>query len=325
MVLNLTQELISRLVAIKSLLDLGDIDLVSVAASRLHAYKDDPEVADILAALQDNRYAEASESISNALQQGTRLAVWSDPEIRLLEAELERVTVELADSEGEYAELEHSVVRFHAAHNEALGARIARLLKLRAMLLEREAGTNPERKADYDEARRQFDDFQRDQESQKIEDARTKWELSDDEEKELKGLFRSGSKKCHPDLAAEEHKEEAAKLFRALREAYDEGDLERVRMLVRRAEAGLFGESDGGGSGTDGQRQKERLKAKIAGIRESIVVVRTQISQLKESSTYQIMKEHPEWSALFAAQAAVLDAEIGNLATTLGETDEPST
>jgi hypothetical protein len=135
--------------------------------------------------------------INKLLSDGTRLSRWTDPEIALLEVELERVTAELADLETEQAELEHLVARFQAAHNEAVGERLARLLKLRMHMLERQVQTHPEKQTDFDQASRDFDEFQRDQEIQKETDARTKWELSGEEQKELKRLFRKGSKMCH--------------------------------------------------------------------------------------------------------------------------------
>ena len=174
--LNLSPELINRLVALKSLLDLGDMELVTAASSRLESSRNELEIGTIRDALADHRYAEASGMIDKLLSDGTRVARWIDPEINLLETELERVTAELADLETEHAELEHLVCRFQAAHHEALGARIARLLKLRMRMLERQMKTVPEKQTAYDQASRDFEEFQRDQEIQKETGARTKWE-----------------------------------------------------------------------------------------------------------------------------------------------------
>ena len=318
--MNLSPELINRLVALKSLLDLGDMELVTAASSRLESSRNELEIGTILDALADHRYAEASGMIDKLLSDGTRVARWIDPEINLLETELERVTAELADLETEHAELEHLVCRFQAAHHEALGARIARLLKLRMRMLERQMKTVPEKQTAYDQASRDFEEFQRDQEIQKETGARTKWELSAEEQTELKRLFRKGSKLCHPDLVPAEHHSAAAEMFRQLRKAYDEGNLERVRQLVERAAAGLFEATDEDGD-TD-ERRKERLRARIAGIRESLEKTRANIFEIKRSATYQTMTEHADWAGLFEGQAKLLEREIETLATELGETQE---
>lgn len=315
--MNLSPELINRLVGLKSLLDLGDTELAAMAASRLESERGQPEVGSILDALADHRYADAAGLIERLLTDGTRLAQWTDPELALLAEELKRVTAELADLETEQAELEHLVARFQAAHNEALGQRISQLLKLRMRLLERELKRQPEAQAAFDQARREFEEFEQEQEIQKETDARTKWELSDEEEAELKRLFRSASKLCHPDLVAPEHHDAAAQMFRELRRAYDEGDLVRVRQLAQRTQAGLFDAKDE--ATYNDERKKVQLRAKIAGIREALERARAHVREIKHSSTYQTMMENEDWAAMFVTQAQVLDQEIEALAMKLEE------
>lgn len=318
--MQLSPELLNRLVAIRSLLDLGDIELVSVAASRLDGHRGEPEIDEILGALDDCRYADAAQRIARLLSDGTRLARWQDPEIALLEVELERVTAEFAEAEAEQAELEHRVARFQAVHHEMLGERIARLLKLRIRLLERKLRSHPEERQAFEQASRDFEEFQRDQEMQQESSERTRWDLTEKEQVELKRLFRQGSKKCHPDLVPPEHQAAAAQMFRELRAAYDEGNLERLRKLAERAEAGLF-DSPEDVAGDD-ERIKKRLRARIAGIRESLANIRASLEAICASSTYLTLTGHEDWDCLFAGQAMMLDREIENLTTTLEEDDD---
>ena len=317
--MQLSPELVNRLVAIRSLLDLGDIELVSVAASRLDGHRGEPEIDEILSALDDCRYADAAQRIGRLLSDGTRLARWQDPEIALLEAELERITAEFADAEAEHAELEHSVARFQAVHHEMLGERIARLLQLRMRLLERKLRSHPEERQAFEDVSRDFEEFQRDQEVQKESSERTRWDLTEDEQVELKRLFRQGSKRCHPDLVPPEYQAAAAQMFRELRAAYDEGNLERLRKLAERAEAGLF-ESLGDAT-EDDVRLKKRLRARIAGIREALANIRASLEAILTSSTYLTMTGHEDWESLFTEQSLMLDREIGNLTTSLEERD----
>lgn len=318
--MNLTAEIINRLIALKSLLELGDIELLTVAASRLESECREKEVTAVLGALKDHRYAEAAGLINKLLSDGTRLARWIDPEIALLEIELDRVTADMADLETEQAELEHLVSRFQAEHNEALGERLARLLKLRMRMLERQVQTHPEKQTDYDQASRDFDDFQRNQEIQEETDAKTKWELTGEEQKELKRLFRKGSKMYHPDLLPAVHHDTATQMFRDLRKAYDEGDLARVRQLQKSAEAGLFQAADN--FSESDERKKERLKGRITGIREALERTRSHVDGIKRSSTYQTMSQHPDWSGLFDQQAKLLDQEIEKLTLSLKEMED---
>jgi hypothetical protein len=317
---NLSPTLINRLTALKSLLDLGDVELVSVAASRLNEHQQEPAICEIQVALRDHRYADAARMIEKLLSDGTRLAQWIDPEIVLLEAEYELLSTELADLESEQAELAHHLSRYQAAFHESLGERLARLLKLRMRKLLRESKSKPEKKSSYKQAKKDFEDFKKEQETRREMGARTEWKLSEEEQKELKRLFRQGSKLCHPDLVAAEHKEPAARMFMELRKAYDEGDLLRIRHLVERCEAGLF---DSTQSDSDqSERKKQRLRAQIAGIREALDRVRQDIQTIQESNTYQVMTQQPDWEALFAQQAELLDQEIEHLSEELARDNE---
>jgi hypothetical protein len=299
------------------------MELVSIASSRLEGERAHAEVAEILDALRGHRYAEAANEIQKLLSEGTRIAIWTDPEIALLEAELERVKADLADFETEQAELEHLISRFQAAHNEALGGLIRQVLKIRMLILERQRKTDPLKQKEFEQAASDFEEFQRDLEIQEEVDRRTEWQLSDEEKSELKTLFRKTAKLCHPDVVSKEHHDAAADMFRQLSEAHERGDLARIRQLFDRASAGLFDvvkeiEVDAG-------RKKERLRATIDTIRESLKRTCAGIQQIKESTSYQTMVTHTDWSHLFEKQAELLVQEIKSLEATLAElSNEPT-
>jgi hypothetical protein len=118
--LNLTPDLIHRLTAIRSLLALGDLELVAAASVRLESFRSEDALAAVLDALASHRYSEADQMISAILTKGLRMTTWTDPEIVMLEAELAKVTAELADLEAEHAELGHLMARFYAEHAAAL-------------------------------------------------------------------------------------------------------------------------------------------------------------------------------------------------------------
>lgn len=318
--LNLTTDIINRLLVLKSLLELGDLDLVHVAAMRLEGDRVQESIGSILLALENHQYADATALINQLLSDGTRVALWIDPEISLLEVELEKVTSELADFEAEQAELEHLVYRFEAAHNAALGARIRKLLELRLRWMEKQIAIDPTKQEAYEQANRDFEEFEQDQKAQKEDDIRSNWELSENEQKELKRLFRKGSKKCHPDLVAEKHRNAAARMFRELRDAYDRGDLKRVQQLVDRVESGLFDAPDH--SEDNETRKKARLKAKIAGIREVLEKTKEHVHAVKSSKTYQMMTENADWAILFENECLLLDQEIARFRVLIEDTNE---
>jgi hypothetical protein len=309
--LNLTPDLTNRLAAIRSLLALGDIDLVSVAAMKLEPMRGEPALGAIIDALAAHRYTEADQLIGDLLSSGVRLAEWTDPEVALLEAELTRVTAELADLETEQAELEHQMARFHAAHAAALGDRIATILRGRLEILKRRMRTDASAAEKMRAAEQEFREFTQDHETRRKEDARTEWKLSAEEQQEMRNLFRSASRKCHPDLAAQGQEDAAAAMFREVRKAYEEGDLGRLRSLAAMAGTGFTPE------GSRGIGRSDQLKARIAAVRDAMARTGRALSTMKESETYRIMTTCGDYAAFFAEQAAILDEEIAVLSSAL--------
>ena len=313
--LNLTPDLINRLTAIRSLLALGDLELVAAASVRLESFRREEALAAVLDALASHRYSEADQMISAILSEGLRLTTWTDPEIVMLEAELARVTAELADMESEHAELSHLMARFYAEHAAALGDRIAEVLRLRLEMLRKKVVRDPSEAGKIPKAESDFRDFTSEQESIRKEAERTEWKLNEEEQQELKNLFRAASRKCHPDLVPDDRKESAAEMFRALRQAYEEGDLEKVRFIAGMADGGFSGDS----LASTAQQRKDVLKARIAAVRQSMAATAGELRVLKESETYGLMTSRPDYAAIFAEQAVLLEEEITALRTELEE------
>lgn len=315
--MTLPPELISRLQALKALLDLGDVELASSAAFRLEAHREIGSVAQIIECFGSHRYTDAGRLIATALTDGTRLVCWTDSEIKLLEAELERLSSELAEAESELAELAHQIARFHAAHHQTLGARLEKLLRLRVLAREREAAADPAKAADFAQAKQDYDSFRQESATRDEEDARTKWELSEDEEQELKRLFRKASKKCHPDVVPPEHQAAASAMFRDLSEAYEKGNLVRLRQIAAQADAGIFTASD---QATVAD-QKASLQARVQAVRAAFVKARAELATVRQSAACRVMSQHPDWDAYFQTQAKKLDQEIERLAGVVQESE----
>ena len=315
--MTLPSELISRLQALKALLDLGDVELASSAAARLQTHRETGSIAQIIECFGTHRYAEAGRLITTVLTEGTRIVRWTDPEITLLETELERLSSELAEAEAEQVDFDHQISRFHAAHHQSLGDRLARLLRLRLLVRMKAAAADPTKAEEAKEAQQDFDDFQKESTAQEAEDARTKWDLSEEEQQELKKLFRSASKKCHPDVVPVEHQAAAAAMFRDLTEAYQTGNLVGVRHLAAQAAAGVF-TAAAEASAAD---QKATLQARIQAVRSALEKVRADLAAVQQSAAYHVMSQHPDWDAYFEIQAAKLDHEIERLSQAVEGSD----
>jgi chromosome segregation ATPase len=147
-------------------------------------------VRGIVGLVRPHRYAEAAREIGALLVEGTRLVRWEDPEIMLLERELEREAGELARVEGELAELRHRITQFQVEHTRALGGRIEELMRLRQELNGRAAVDDPAQEPAHEEARQAYEAFCEDRRRRAEEEKLTGWELGEEEQLELKRLFR---------------------------------------------------------------------------------------------------------------------------------------
>jgi len=310
--MKLTPEIVARLQTLQTLLELRDFDLLETVAIRMEPHRDHDGIGDILDAFMDHRYAEASTLVVKLLSEGTRLVRWTDPEIALLEAELEHFTAELAEVEAEQAETAHLLARFQAAFDRALGDRIEELLRLRMRMRQREAESDRDARESYEEAKNDYEHHRADQEARRGSAEATEWSLSEEERKELKRHYRAAAKRCHPDAVSEEHVEAAAAMFRDLNEAYQAGDLERVRKIAERAAAGLF---EAVTSDDVPEKRKERLRDQIAAVREALAKARADLEVVKQSTTYRSATEAEDWEVYFEEQGRRLDDQIEQLST----------
>ncbi len=63
--------------------------------------------------------------------------------------------------------------------------------------------------------------------------------ISEEDRNELKRLWRQASKLCHPDLVADDLKEEANRMMVQLNRAKQRGDVKAIRLLVARLQQGF--------------------------------------------------------------------------------------
>ena len=88
------------------------------------------------------------------------------------------------------------------------------------------------------------------------------------------------------------------------------GDLDQVRRIAERAAAGLF-ETEG--RDENPERRKERLRARIGAVRESLARTRAELEALKESPSYRSAVGQADWAAYFEEQGRLLDRQIEQL------------
>lgn len=225
-----------------------------------------------------------------------------DPEIKSGLKQIENLREEIAERESEKSELDKLIHDFNIRHQQECGELIIQLLTLRKENLKEKAESNFEWKNAYDEAGKAFHDYQ------KIFDAAQKeahQNLTDDEEIELKDLFRKASKCCHPDMVKDELEEEAGATFHELKSAYNQNDLNRVREIWE----SLDSEEVIDVSSTYGQDFK-KINLEIVRLKSKLKMLKSDLKNLKDSPSFIQVIILDNWDEYFDEKKRKLEQEI---------------
>ncbi len=235
------------------------------------------------------------------------------PRKKQLKEEYERLQLEYAALVAERDELENSEgPRLTALYMEAVGQLQYEVLVLRyeiALLKQKrdllQAYKNRGEKADLNYVDEQVEataktyneNIQREEE--KIKQAKAYIEEQKEEEKknqenekrELRDLYRKLVHRLHPDLHPEQTEWEK-ELFLKVQDAYEKGDLEKLRELAQQLEAGMPADAVNNETTEEWEERVNQLKEEIAKIREEIARI------LQEFPfTYRERLNNPEWIA----------------------------
>ena len=233
------------------------------------------------------------------------------PRKKQLKEEYERLQLEYAALVAERDELENSEgPRLTALYMEAVGQLQYEVLVLRyeiALLKQKrdllQAYKNRGEKADLNYVDEQVEataktyneNIQREEE--KIKQAKAYIEEQKEEEKknqenekrELRDLYRKLVHRLHPDLHPEQTEWEK-ELFLKVQDAYEKGDLERLRDLSQQLEAGMPADVVDNETTEEWEERVNQLKEEISKIREEIARI------LQEFPfTYRERLNNPEW------------------------------
>ena len=233
------------------------------------------------------------------------------PRKKQLKEEYERLQLEYAALVAERDELENSEgPRLTALYMEAVGQLQYEVLVLRyeiALLKQKrdllQAYKNRGEKADLNYVDEQVEataktyneNIQREEEKIKqakayIEEQKEEEKKNqEDEKRELRDLYRKLVHRLHPDLHPEQTEWEK-ELFLKVQDAYEKGDLERLRDLSQQLEAGMPADVVDNETTEEWEERVNQLKDEISKIREEIARI------LQEFPfTYRERLNNPEW------------------------------
>ncbi|MBK8808645.1 MAG: DUF1669 domain-containing protein [Bacteroidales bacterium] len=224
-----------RLSIIDNLIQLQEFEQITNHATKINEHELTVEVNQIIQLLNQPDYESASVSIRNYLVRIKSVTQFTDADIERLKWEIKYLEIEIISLENEKSSIEKIISDFVHNYNMAFGDVLIEILKLKKEKLKK-AGNN--RSAEYEKAEQEYNDFKKEYNQTKKDKL---FDLSEEEQDDLKKLYRKAIVLCHPDkFTDDEMKIKAHKVFVELQDAYTKNDLNRVQEILYKLENGIF-------------------------------------------------------------------------------------
>jgi len=157
----------------------------------------------------------------------------------------------------------------------------------------------------YEELKEEYEEFHREYEEVLNQE---RYELNDEEKKELKKLFRKAARLCHPDIVTKELQDQAHEITAQLNEAYAVKDLARVKKILEMLENGVYFDI-----ASDTLENTDKLKHKITQLREKVDAITQELEAIKADETFNSIQAIEDWDAYFVQMRDALEQEYQEL------------
>lgn len=165
--------------------------------------------------------------------------------------------------------------------------------------LTREEEEEPARQA-RDEANEEYEKYREQHHDAEVRMRKGK-ALSEEDQNELKRLWRQASKLCHPDLVADDLKDEANTMMVQLNQAKQRGDVKAIRSLVARLQQGFEPIM-----ASDRLNDLERIRKKMAQVREQIDTLLSELAELEKEESWLLVSTLNNMESYFTQQEKAL-------------------
>ncbi len=303
------QQVLKRLELIKMGIALEDEEVIALQTDKLSSIDVDEAVGGILSMMADCDYGRAVREIDAYLSKYSGMTVYEDEELLGLRLELKSLESRMQALTEQRDECLFTLHEFNTRYTASLGDLIQKILRIKADLLrEQIKEDDPDvetQQAAYEQAEKEFEEF-----SEEADEVREEvWrKLSLEELAELKKAYREASRLCHPDLVADELKDQAHEIMQQLNEAYLQRDLKRVKNLLSALKSGA-----GFDLASDTITDKALLRSKIEAMREKMQSLRREVDALKNEETFEVIQGLEDWDEYFDAVRQQLAEEYDSL------------
>ncbi|MBP7468325.1 MAG: DnaJ domain-containing protein [Thauera sp.] len=255
----------------------------------------------------DDTPARGLESASADPVAPAAIVVAPDPEAERLFARCALLQGQMLDLTSRLADMEQQVRSYEQHQFAALGEVVGECLRLRQEYLGLKAARSGAA-ADAENARQADEDF--DAYRRSTEHTPTPLpDLDEDEQDELRRLYRAAAMRCHPDRAEEAERAEAHDVFLRVQAAYQARDLEGLRAIS--AELAGWGRAgdEAGAAAVGAAPASSVLKRRVAELQVQVADLMLAVQTLQLDPGYRKAVQVERWEADFAAARACFEAE----------------
>lgn len=285
---------LKRFDLIKSLIALDETEDINTHLDKLAQQHLTDELEQIVSLLRCGHFADAVMQIDQFSKQHTTITACVDIELSALKIEIRILELQVQALEAEKADIEKTLHEFSVQHSLRLGDLILKLLVLR----QAQAATDAERAeadSDYQQYNQQYNETRQ----------QPRFELTANEQSELKRKFRKAAQLCHPDVVAEALKGQAERMFTDLKAANDRNDIARVTEILETLEQG-----DTFVPRSETMSEKAVLKHERIRLQTLVSQLQTDVQTLQQSQTYQTISQIDDWDEWFTEKRQQLQLEL---------------
>lgn len=307
-----------RLEMVRNLILLGEQDDLPPHIQKLRPIVEQLRLQSLLQALEQGDYKNALEVIEIYIQRSSALVLREDIDVPNLQFQLQILELRLQSLTNEKSDLERTLVIFNRRYNDILGGLLIDVLGAQATLARQKAEAckqqtteNAQVEQEAEQAEQDWRDYQQEYDAQQKLDAPSL--LNEDEEQELKKLYRKACSLCHPDRFDDAQKEAAHQAFVTLQHIYKANDLNALRELHTTLKSGGLPKAPRSIT----LSRSDALRAAIAELQHRINETLHQLQQMHRSEGAELLRlagnTENEWLIFFEKQKQLLEEEIQQL------------
>lgn len=292
--------IIKRLNVIKNLLLLEEDDILFTQLAKIKVEGELLIVNEIETAIKQRYFSDAVDLIDTFITENSRITIYEDPKVAALRLEIKDLENRILAIDNNIAEKEKVLRDYTLQFNEYLGKLIEAIYYLKKEYSYRHRQESQYSESEYQKAKQEYEEYTEQRETLSKE---VRNELTKEEQKRLKKLYKQAALYCHPDRAAETVEDEAAEIFKALQNAYQKQDLAAVERIFNNVKNGVFTKTDT----TD--RTLEQLQQQVTILRQKLQHKTAALQAVEDDDSYQTAVATEDWTVYFEALKVELEDE----------------